>query len=140
MIEAQNAKYIQALAPISIAGGATATTVEIDTIGFDYAEFLVMLGLVPSTGIATVKVQESDVSGSGQADITGAGFTAPVDADDGKILGCFLNLARRKRYLTLVVVNGATNASLAACMVRLSRPEQYPASATARGLGQQLVI
>jgi len=140
MIEGLNAKYIQALAPISVAGGATATTVEIDTIGFDYAEFLVMAGLIPATGFATLKIQESDVTGSGQADITGAGWTALVDADDGKIVACFLDLRRRKRFLTLVAINGITNASLIACLVRLSRAEQIPATATARGFGQQLTV
>ncbi len=140
MIDAQAAKYVTALAPISVAGGAAATTVEIDTIGFDYAEFLVLLGLIPATGVATVKIQESDVAGSGQTDVTGLGFTAPVDADDGKILAAMIDLKARKRYLTLVITNGATNASLLASIVRLSRAEQTPASATARGLKEQLTV
>jgi hypothetical protein len=140
MIDAQAAKYLVALAPISVAGSATATTVEIDTIGFDYAEFLIQSGLVPATGVATIKLQESDAAGSGQADITGGGFTALVDADDGKILGAFIDLKGRKRYLTLVITNGATNATLLSSIVRLSRAEQTPASATARGLKEQLFI
>lgn len=133
MIEAQLAKYTQALAPISVAGGATATVNEIDTVGFDYAEFIVCLGLVGANGITTLKVQESDVSGSGQADITGASFTAPVDADDNKVGIVRLDLRKRKRYLTPVVVNGATNASVLGILVRLSRAEQSPDSAAERG-------
>jgi hypothetical protein len=138
MIDGQNAKYVVALAPISVAGGAGATTVEVDTLGFDFAEFIIQSGLIPSTGVATLKIQESDASGSGQADITGAAFTALVDADDGKIICCFMSLKARKRYLTLVITNGATNASLLASIVRLSRAEQIPATATARGLKAQL--
>ena len=141
MIEAANAKYLQALAPISVAGGAGATTTEIDTLGFDYAEFIICLGLVGANGITTVKVQESDVAGSGQVDITGTSFTAPVDADDNKIGICRLDLRKRKRYLTLVVTNGATNASVLGALVRLSRARQVPDTATDRGATlQELVV
>jgi hypothetical protein len=140
MIEAQTAKYLQALPPISVAGGASATTTEIDTQGFDYAEFIVQAGLIPSTGVATLKIQESDVSGSGQADITGAAFTALVDADDNKIIACLMSLKARKRYLTLVITNGATNASLLASIVRLSKGESVPKDATSRGLKEQLNV
>ena len=140
MIHGQMAKYVQALAPISVAGGAAATTTEIDTVGFDHAEFIVCLGLIPSTGVATVKLQESDAAGSGQADITGGGFVAPVDADDGKILCAFIDLRYRKRYLTLVITNGATNASLLSSIVRLSRAEQVPSTAATRNLKEQLFL
>lgn len=138
MIHAQEAKYIAVLPPISAAGSASWTTTEVDCLGWRYAEFIVQLGLIPATGVATIKIQESDVTGSGQVDITGAGFTAPVDADDGKVLGCFLDLRKRKRFLTLVATNGATNASLLSALCRLSRGEIGPSTAAARGLKEQL--
>lgn len=140
MIEAKTAKYVQVVAPISVAGGATATATEIDTLGFDYVEFIFLAGLIPATGFASIKLQESDVAGSGQVDISGAAFTALVDADDGKILSCTLDMRKRKRYLTLVAVNGATNASLMAAFVRLSRAELVPATLTARGFAQELSV
>lgn len=140
MIDAQNAKYVAALPPVSVAGGATATTTEIDTLGFDYVELLIQSGLVGANGVATIKVQESDVSGSGQTDVTGLSFTALVDADDNKILGAFIDMRGRKRYLTLVITNGATNASLMSAIARLSRGKQTPATATARGLQEQKIV
>lgn len=140
MIDAQNAKYISALPPISVAGGASATTTEIDTLGFDYVELLVQSGLVGANGVPTIKVQESDVSGSGQTDVTGLGFTALVDADDNKVLGAFIDVKKRKRYLTLVITNGATNASLMSALARLSRPAQSPTTATERGLQEQKIV
>lgn len=140
MIDAQNAKYVAALPPVSVAGGASATTTEIDTLGFDYVELLIQSGLVGANGVATIKVQESDVSGSGQTDVTGLSFTALVDADDNKILGAFIDMRGRKRYLTLVITNGATNASLMSAIARLSRGKQVPATATARGLQEQKIV
>ena len=138
MIDAPTAKYVQALPPVSVAGGASATTTEIDTIGFDYCEFLVLAGLIPSTGVATLKLQESDVSGSGQVDISGAAWTALVDADDNKVVAAFLDLRKRKRFLTLVITNGATNASLLASLAILSRARQLPDTASDRNLKEQL--
>lgn len=140
MIHAQDAKYFTVLAPISVAGGATATTIELDTLGFDYVELLVQSGLVGANGVATIKIQESDVSGSGQVDVTGLAFTALVDADDGKILGAFIDVKKRKRYLTLVITNGATNASLMSAIARLSRAAQSPTTATERGLLEQKIV
>jgi len=140
MIHAQDAKYFAVLPPISVAGGATATTIELDTLGYDYVELLVQSGLVGANGVATIKVQESDVSGSGQVDVTGLSFTALVDADDGKILGAFIDVKKRKRYLTLVITNGATNASVMSAIARLSRAAQSPTTATERGLQEQKIV
>jgi hypothetical protein len=139
MVEAQCAKYVLALPPISVAGGATATDTEVDTKGFDYAEFIIMSGLVGANGVSEITIQESDTSGSGEANITDATFTDLVDADDNKILCCFLDLRKRKRYLSLVLTNGATNASVMAALVRLSRAEEAPNTAAERGLLQQLI-
>jgi hypothetical protein len=140
MIDATAEKDVLMLAPISVAGGASATTTELDTLGFDYLKVLVLSGLIPSTGVATLKLQESDVSGSGQADITGLSWTALVDADDNKIMAAMVDLRKRKRFITLVITNGATNASLLAAIASLSRARQVPATATARGYKEQLSV
>ena len=139
MIDFQNCKYAHVLAPISVAGGATATTTEVDTKGFRYAVYLVQAGLIPSTGFATLKLQEGDTSGS-LSDVTGGALTALVDADDGKISAIFVDLRYRKRYQNLVLTNGATNASLMAATVILWRAEEFPDSLTERGLLQQIFV
>jgi len=144
LVTAQNERFVSVLAPISVAGGATATCIEIDTLNlgvpFDYLRVIVYSGLIPSTGFATLKLQESEVSGSGGVDITGAAWTALVNADDGIMVGCNLNLLSRKRYITLVATNGATNASLIAAFGILSRGAQAPSTATLRGLQEELTV
>lgn len=138
MIHIQNAKFVGVLPPISVAGGASATTTELDTVGFDYVALVIQSGLVGANGVPTVKLQESDTSGSGQADISGAALTALVDADDNEVFCIYVDMRKRKRYLTLVITNGATNASVMSALAILTRGVQTPATAAARGLTQQL--
>lgn len=133
MVDAQMAKYVVNLAPISVAGGGTATVTEIDTIGWDYAEVIITTGLVGANGVTVLKITESDTAGSGHTDISGGGFTALVDANDGIINVAYLDLRKHKRYLNTVITNGATNASLLSCIVRLSRGKEMPNSNTERG-------
>src|SRR5437870_5666974 len=134
----QAMKFQKVLAPISVAGGATATCTEVDTKGFKAGAFLIQSGLVGANGVATVKWQHSDTSGSGGADITGAGHTALVDADDGINLVAFIDFRGKKRYITLVLVNGATNASLLSAVAILDRAEENPDDAADRGVQEQL--
>ena len=144
MIEAQKYKFAPLLAPISVAGGATATSLVVDTLGFSYADIWVFFGLVGANGVATLKVQESDASnGSGATDIAGANFsdTLPVDADDGKAFSAKIPLgAGRKRYLVIALVNGATNATLASAFALLHRADVVPNTAAERGIEHELVI
>lgn len=144
MVNLQDVRLAKMLAPISVAGGATATCTEVDTapsgIKYNYAKVVVQSGLVGANGVATIKVQESDTSGSGGADFTGGSFTALVDADDGIILSLDLDLRKRKRYLTLVLTNGATNASVMSCVCILGRANEMPTSATAKGVQESLIV
>src|SRR5262245_32382523 len=112
MFDLQRCKFQTVLAPISVAGGATATCVEVDTKGFRAGAFLIQAGLLGANGVTVLKWQESETSGSGGVDITGAGHTALVDADDGKNYATFLDFRGRKRYITLVLTVGSTNACL----------------------------
>lgn len=140
----QNVRIAKMLAPISLAGGATATATEVDTapsgIKFEEALVIVSSGLVGANGVATLKLQHSDTSGSGGVDITGAAWTALLDADDGINLACSLDLRKCKRYLTLVITNGATNASVMACNAILGRANEAPITATARGVQEFLIV
>lgn len=140
MFDLQKCKFVTVLAPISVAGGATATCVEVDTKGFRAGAFLVQAGLLGANGVATLKWQQSDTSGSGGVDITGASHTALVDADDGKNYCTFMDFRGMKRYITLVAVVGATNACLLSSVAVLYRAEESPDSATERGLGEQLFV
>lgn len=144
MVNQQNTRIAKILAPISVAGGATATCTELDTVlngvKADYAEIYVFTGLVGANGVATLKIQETDTSGSGQADVSGGGFTALVDADDGIFLKAQIDLRKRKRYLSMVITNGATNASVLCAFAILGRLGEMPDTNTKRGVQELLTI
>ncbi len=151
MIAAQDKKVIGVTFPVAIVDNASWTTVEIDTLGYDYAEFIWVMG-ANDIAVAALKVQESDTSGSGMADVTGAIFgtsandagstsTLPSATDDNKLFSICLDLTRRKRYLDLVATNGdGTAGGFSVCVCVLTRAEQSPSSAAEAGYSQRLIV
>src|SRR5262245_9006491 len=150
MIHAQTARWFQALAPASVA--AAATTICIDTRGFDYLEIAVLHGLVGAANYTVLKVQEGDaltdantltagvditglVMGT-SANIGGAVSVLPGDASDGLIDVFQVDLRARKRYIDVSATPGA--ASLVAIVARLSRAEQTPTTAAQMGCREVL--
>ena len=142
MNSGMNVRVAKVLAPISLSGGATATTTEVDTVNvgvkYNQATVYIMSGLVGANGVSTLKVQEGDTSGGSYTDITGASFTALADADDNIIVACDIDLRKRKRYLNVVITNGATNASVMCAWCELTRAEETPSSKTQRGVQELL--
>ena len=115
-----NAKFAQVIAPVAIVDDASWTTLAVDTLDYDYCTIIFNLGAT-DIAMAALKVQESDASGSGYADISGAtadggtnfdGTTAalPSATDDGNVIVFQVDLKGRKRYLDLVATagNGST--------------------------------
>lgn len=151
MVEAQNKKVIGVTFPVAIVDNASWATVEIDTLGYDYAEFIWILGAT-DIAMAALKVQESDTSGSGMADVTGAIFgtsnndtgsasTLPSATDDNKLFSICLDLTKRKRYLDLVATGGDGAAgAFGACVCILSRAEASPNTAAESGYSQRLIV
>jgi len=120
MDEIQRAKFVQVIAPAAIVDDASFTTNEIDTLDYDYATIVFNLGAT-DIAMAALKVQESDTTGTGFADITGLdmdGDTAidgdaaalPSATDDNKLIVFQVDLRGRKRFLDLVATagNGST--------------------------------
>lgn len=142
MQDLQAAKFALPLAPISVAGGATATMTVIDTKGFRAVQLLILSGVVGANGVSTIVWQESHESnGANAVNITGAAHTALVDANDGVIIGCHLNLkGNRRRYLTANITVGSTNAALLAAIAVLYRAEESPNTVGERGLLEQLFV
>jgi hypothetical protein len=142
MLDLQNAKFVSALAPISVAGGANATMTVIDTKGFRACALIIQSGAVGANGVATIQWQESHESnGANAVNITGASHTALVDANDNINLATFINLlGNRRRYLTAIITNGSTNASLLSALAILYRAEETPNTATERGLLEQKFV
>lgn len=146
MIPALEQKVVSVINPAAILDDASATTNEIDTLGYDYCTIYVQVGAT-DIAVAALKVQESDTSGSGFADIsalTASGTTGdgrlPTATDDNKVFAFFIDLRKRKRYLDLVATagNGSTGTYLSAIAV-LSRAKESPSSSTELGLGGMLV-
>lgn len=151
MIETQALKIMSVTPPAAIVDNASFTTAEIDTLGWDYATFIFYLG---ATDIAftAMKVQESDTTGSGMADVPGAVFgtslndagatsTLPSATDDNKIFAISLDLTKRKRFLDPVVTIGdGTVGGFCAALCILSRGEQGPNTAVESGFSQRLIV
>lgn len=137
-IDLQNAKFVTMIDPIDTTG-ATATDAEVDTSGYDYLTVIVNTGNV-AANMTALKLQESDASGSGEADISGGAFTAPTAAaGDNDQLVAFIDLRKRKRYISIVATGGA-GATLISAVGILTRAEVSPTSATERGIDEQLII
>ncbi|MBL6431888.1 MAG: hypothetical protein HPM95_15150 [Alphaproteobacteria bacterium] len=105
---------------------ASVDGVAIDTAGFNSVAFTVNTGAIVSAGDFSVKLQGSDASGSGFADVA-AGFVdsnAPttLEAASAYKLGCRGN----KRYARVVLTKaGGTSIALGASAV-LGDPTQAP--------------
>lgn len=138
----QNVKYVAAVSPAAILKNASATAVVIDRAGADYAEIVVSVG-TNDAGITALKIQESDVSGSGYVDIPNATYDGGKDTNGtalslpgttgyAGVVGVFqIDCVGRKRYFKVVatVANVATGAFISAT-ARLSRLDKAPTLTT----------
>jgi hypothetical protein len=122
----------------SVAASATHSH-EIDTLGFKYASIDVIYSpftAATSSYASVLKVQESDASGSGQADVTGLSITAGAGSTTGANVGAVarfnVDLRGRKRYLTVVTSPGNTVAVVTSA--RLSKGESHAVTATESGV------
>jgi len=123
----ENVKTVQALDPDNYAASAHNGTA-IDTRGYQDIEYTLQVGDMGTNGTIAAKVQESDASGSGYADITGAAITAmtqasPDQSNKAAIIRIRLQ-APRKRYQRIVVTPG-TAASDLAVSAKLSGPSDH---------------
>jgi hypothetical protein len=120
MNDLQVAKYVQVIAPAAIVDDASFTTNEIDTLDFDYLTVVFNLGAT-DIAMAALKMQSSDTSGSGFADVTGLDCNGDTDidgsaaalpsaTDDNSLVVFQVDLRGQKRYFDLVATagNGST--------------------------------
>jgi hypothetical protein len=141
--------------PAAIVDNTSWTTVEIDTkadgINWEYATFYFLLGAT-DIAIAALKMQESDTTGSGMADVTGLIFgtsdntggstsTLPSATDDDLVFAFEVDLRGRKRFLDVTATAGDGSAgSYAAALCILSRGGTMPSTAAERGCSQILQV
>ena len=127
------------VAKVSVAVAANAThSHEIDTYGADYAIVdVVYSAFTASTSsyASVLKLQQSNTSGSGQADITGYSITAGAGSTTGStgaIARFNVDMRGKQRYLTLVTTPG--NAATVATVAHLGKLEDMPITAAAMGV------
>ena len=145
MIHAQMTKSFIVVSPRAILTAGSWSVNDIDTLGFRYCRVLGTLGAT-SDAFTAWKMQESDVSGSGFADVTGlvaSGSTGdgrlPQATDDDTLFGFDIDLRGRKRYLRLVATIGATGTgAFLGVVATLSRAEEAPNTTAERGLAGYL--
>lgn len=127
------------VAKVTVAVATNAThSHEIDCIGADYASIDVVYSAFSATTssyASVLKLQQSDTSGSGQADVSGYTVTAGAGAttgSNGAVCRFNVDLRGKKRYLTVVTTPG--NAATVATVARLSKLEEMPITAAAMGV------
>lgn len=153
MIDLQNCKYVTVINPQAIVDNddpvgahGDANPVAIDTLGYDYAMIVVQFG---ATDIAVADMglfEYDDVIGNA-TEITAAAYDAsgnpglPDANDDGNAAVWFVDLRKRKRYITidLTAGNGSTG-TFATAFAILSRAGEAPLTAAARGFAAGQVI
>jgi hypothetical protein len=135
--------------PGAIKDNASFTASAIDTLGFDYALIAIQVGAT-DIAMAALKLQESDASGSGYADVTSGTFDGSTDlfgstaalpsaTDDNAFFLIAVDLRKRKRYLKIVATAGdGTSGSYLAAMCILSRAKITPNTAAEMGASSVL--
>lgn len=128
----QNLAATKAAILVSPQSDTNPTESFVDTLGFDSALVLISLGATGASGISALKLQESDASGSGYADIVdfdgdstytdieGSTLALPGAGNDDEVWVVHIDLRGRKRYLKCVV-DSATNASVLGVTAVLGR-------------------
>jgi hypothetical protein len=122
-------QFVRAVVGIA-AGSHSASTVNgsaIDRLGFDEALVVVNSGTNGTNGTVNIKVQESDASTSGFADIAGAAFAQITEANDNTIYVGRLNLSGRKRYIRVVATVGTAACDFGVDVI-LSGAKELPVS------------
>ena len=127
------------VAKVGVAVAANAThSHEIDTLGADYASIDVVFSAftAATTSYASVlKLQQSNTSGSGQADVSGFSITAGAGSTTGgtgAVARFNVDLRGKQRYLTVVATPG--NAATISTVARLGKQEDMPITAAAMGV------
>lgn len=132
----QSCKFLQMLAPIDV-NGITATDTEIDTLGWHYLAVHVSVGVISANQTACTLNESDTASQTGDVFVT---FTPQLaTGGDATQQVAFIDLRKRKRYISLVDTGGAA-ATLISVTGILWRGDQAPDTATERGLSEQFVI
>ena len=147
MIEVQNTKSVQLLAPQIKNNGAFANNGYIDTQSFNHLRVLLDVGATDvaiGSGDASTAplVEECDTTGGSYTAVSGAALSAVIGAtDDNKLYAIDIDLTKsHKRYMRVkapTAGNNVTGANLSILGI-LSRPDIGPANAAQQGLTEHI--
>ncbi|QIA23100.1 hypothetical protein [Mesorhizobium sp. AA22] len=114
---ANNIGAVQAVAPAVLT--ATNTSAAIDLLGFNSAAVFIETGAIVGAGNFTAKLQESDASGSGFADVAAADLVGTLPAVLLASSVAKQGYIGNKRYLrTVITLNSGTSIAASAIVVK----------------------
>ena len=88
----------------AVPSAGTANGTGWDASQFESVEAMIAVGAIPVTATVNMHVEESDVLGSGYADISGAAITELGADDDNTQATIRISMKGRKKYLRMVVI------------------------------------
>ena len=141
MLHTESTKSVSKVAASVASSGSLSH--EIDTVNFDHLSIDVVFSpytAATASAASVLKLQSSDASGSGQADLSGfvggTDFTVAAGSTTGANVGYIhrfdVDLRGRKRYITVVATPGNTVA--VASLARLSRGNEQTLDAAGKGV------
>jgi hypothetical protein len=148
MNDALNTKTLNVTPPAAVKDNASFVCAAVDTLGFRYCTFEIVLGAL-DIGVSALKLQTSndDASADPYADIVGADYsvdsTLPAATEDNGIFAIHVDLrgSGKKRWLKLVFTAGdGAVGTYATVLARLSRGEVFARSAADRGYTRELFV
>ena len=145
----QDVKVLNILPPSTIHDNVAPATTEVDSLGFDYAQFYVFLGAtdigvtvlnvghgstVAGASTGEVIAKTNFASTAGITSIDGTTLVLPNSTNDNKVFGIAVDLKDKERYLDLNITigDGSAGGYYSACCI-LSRAAQAPITSTGRG-------
>jgi hypothetical protein len=94
----------------AVAAGTTdQNSTGVDMAGFDSVTFVVLLGTLTATQVTSVKLQQSDVVGSGYTDLEGTDSGNLADDDDDQCVVVTCNRPT-KQFVRATILRGTANA------------------------------
>lgn len=153
MIHAQNMKLVNLTPPAAIVDNASLTVAELDTIGWDYCQIVLIMGAT-DIAMTALTVTESDVTASGHVTVVGLDWdaatspniegdasTLPSATDDDGFFIFDIDLTKRKRFLDVTATVGdGTSGGFYTIIAVLSRGENVANTAAARGAKEILRV
>lgn len=151
MISAQNMKFVPIASAEALVDNTSFTTAAVDLKDWDYCTVIWYVGTT-DIAMTALKVQTSDSSGSGYADVTGLVYGTSTDISgatsalpsataDGTAFAFDIDCRKVKRYIDVVATNdNGAQGGFGYGFAILSRGSKTPVTAAERGLANVLRI